>query len=124
MKKASCILLIDEKNKLFLSVSLKTDKTDFNLPGGKVEKGESFKQAAIREMKEETGLDILEKDLIIFQEDFVDGFHVITYLTTNYTNNIYTEEEGIVKWLPYIVLTKSKSWKKENSNLYYKLIKK
>lgn len=124
MKKASCILLIDEKNKLFLSVSLKTDKTDFNLPGGKVEKGETFKQAAIREMKEETGLDILEKDLIIFQEDFVDGFKVITYLTTNYTNNIYTEEEGIVKWLPYIFLTKSKSWKKENSNLYYKLIKK
>ena len=66
MKKASCILLIDEKNKLFLSVSLKTDKTDFNLPGGKVEKGETFKQAAIREMKEETGLDILEKDLIMF----------------------------------------------------------
>jgi 8-oxo-dGTP diphosphatase len=123
MKKASCILLIDEKNKLFLSVSLKTDKTDFNLPGGKVEKGETFKQAAIREMKEETGLDILEKDLIMFQEDFVDGFQVITYLTTNYTNNIYTEEEGIVKWLPYIFLTKSKSWKKENSNLYYKLIK-
>ena len=122
MKKASCILLIDEKNKLFLSVSLKTDKTDFNLPGGKVEKGETFKQAAIREMKEETGLDILEKDLIMFQEDFVDGFQVITYLTTNYTNNIYTEEEGIVKWLPYIFLTKSKSWKKENSNLYYKLI--
>jgi hypothetical protein len=59
----------------------------------------------------------------MFQEDFVDGFQVITYLTTNYTNNIYTEEEGIVKWLPYIFLTKSKSWKKENSNLYYKLIK-
>jgi 8-oxo-dGTP diphosphatase len=123
MKKASCILLIDEKNKLFLSVSLKTDKTDFNLPGGKVEKGESFKQAAIREMKEETGLDILEKDLIIFQTDFVDGYKVITFLITKYTNQIYTEEEGIVMWLPYIHLTKSKSWKKENSNLYYKLIK-
>jgi 8-oxo-dGTP diphosphatase len=123
MKKASCILLIDEENKLFLSVSLKTDKTDFNLPGGKVEKGETFKQAAIREMKEETGLDILELDLIKFQKDFVDGYQVITYLTTKYTNKIYTKEKGIVKWLPYIHLTRSKSWKKENSNLYYKLIK-
>jgi len=123
MKKASCILLIDEKNKLFLSVSLKTDKTDFNLPGGKVEKGETFKQAAVREMKEETGLDILEKDLTEFQEDFVDGYQVITFLATKYSNEIYTKEEGIVIWLPYIHLTKSKSWKEENSNLYYKLIK-
>ena len=32
MPKASCVLLIDKINKLFLSVSLKTDKTDFNLP--------------------------------------------------------------------------------------------
>ena len=60
MPKASCVLLIDKINKLFLSVSLKTDKTDFNLPGGKVEKSETFKQAAIREMKEETGLNIKE----------------------------------------------------------------
>ena len=58
-----------------------------------------------------------------YEGDFVDGYKVITFLITKYTNQIYTEEEGIVMWLPYIHLTKSKSWKKENSNLYYKLIK-
>ena len=41
----------------FLSVSLKEDHTDFNLPGGKVEQNETFEEAAIREVKEETGLD-------------------------------------------------------------------
>ncbi len=69
MKKASCTLLIDKLKKKFLSVSLKDDKTDANLPGGKVEPNETYKQAAIRELKEETGLNILEKDLIKFQEE-------------------------------------------------------
>lgn len=122
MPKASCVLLIDKINKLFLSVSLKTDKTDFNLPGGKVEKSETFKQAAIREMKEETGLNIKEKNLAIFQEDIVDNYNVITFITNKWSGKIYTQEKGIVKWLPYIYLTKSKTWEKENSDLYIKLM--
>jgi len=35
-------------------------------PGGHVEAGESFKMAAVREMKEEVGLDILAQSLIPF----------------------------------------------------------
>ena len=102
MPKASCVLLIDKINKLFLSVSLKTDKTDFNLPGGKVEKSETFKQAAIREMKEETGLNIKEENLAIFQENIVKNYYVITFITNKWSGEIYTQEKGIVKWLPYI----------------------
>ena len=36
------------------------------LPGGHVEAGESFKMAAVREMKEEVGLDISAQNLIPF----------------------------------------------------------
>ena len=121
MKKASCTLLIDKLNKKFLSVSLKDDKTDANLPGGKVEQNETYKQAAIRELKEETGLNILEKDLIKFQEEIEEEYNVITYLVLKWSGEIYTEEEGVVKWLPLIFLTKSKKWKKYNTNLYTKL---
>ncbi len=40
--------------------------------GGKLEKGESIKQAAIREIKEELGLDLDESELIL-QGEFIDG---------------------------------------------------
>ena len=90
MPKASCVLLIDKINKLFLSVSLKTDKTDFNLPSGKVEKSETFKPAAIREMKEETGLNIKEENLAIFQENIVKNYYVITFITNKCSGNHLT----------------------------------
>ena len=42
MKKASCVLIVNKKDQTFLSVSLKNDHDDMNLPGGRVEKGETY----------------------------------------------------------------------------------
>ena len=58
MNSASCILIVNKDKGEFLSVSLKDDKTDFNLPGGKVELNETLEDTAIRETKEETGINI------------------------------------------------------------------
>ena len=52
-KIAVCVLIINVENYTFLSVSLKDDHTDFNLPGGKVEFGENLTSTGIREVKEE-----------------------------------------------------------------------
>lgn len=40
----------------------------YNIPGGGVEPGESIKDAVIREVKEETGLDVEVKDMIYVLE--------------------------------------------------------
>ena len=59
----SQVVLINEEG-LILLVSRKDDHTSFSLPGGKLDEGETFEAAAIREVKEETGLDVFNLQLI------------------------------------------------------------
>lgn len=54
VKEAVCCLI--EKDGKFLSVTRKDDHTKWGLPGGKVDPGETSKQAVVREVFEETGL--------------------------------------------------------------------
>lgn len=62
-------VIIKRENK-YLLVQEKQEKAYglWNFPAGKVDKGESFEQAAIREAKEETGYDVeLVRKIGIFQ---------------------------------------------------------
>lgn len=55
-------IILDDNSKVLLC--LRTDKEVWNLPGGGVEIGESPWAAVIREVKEETGLDVKIKRLL------------------------------------------------------------
>ena len=120
MNTAVCVLILNDDKTKFLSVSLKEDHTDFNLPGGKVEQNETFEEAAIREIKEETGLDIY--NLNFLYKDFDIDYEVITYYTLSHQGIINTLENHVVKWLPLYDLTKSKKWPKYNSMVYNKFL--
>lgn len=80
-----------------LTVSRKDDKTDFGLPGGKAEGNESLVDALRREVREETGLDIL-RPIHVFQRPSHD-FMCHTFLC-DYNGSIETDEDGLVRWHP------------------------
>lgn len=98
MKKA-VVVLIETVNEKFVMVSRKDNPNDFGLPGGKVDRDEEEIQAAVREVKEEIGLDIYEEDLeLIFTED-CNGYKASTYHyrgTPVDINTLVSEEDGVI----------------------------
>ena len=60
-------LIFNPENKLFFMSSHKW-KGKYVIPGGHIELGESIEQALIREVKEDTNLDIYALEYIFFQE--------------------------------------------------------
>lgn len=98
---AACILIISDDGKV-LAVSRKDDPSDFGLPGGKVDPGEDAKTAAIRELKEETGLDV--RDVREIFDDVDDTHHVTTFFAEAH-GTIDTDESGVIRWVDIAVLT-------------------
>lgn len=56
------LLVFNDKNEVLMQ--LRTDYNQWGFPGGAMELGESFEEVAIRELKEETNLDIDEMKLL------------------------------------------------------------
>lgn len=59
----SVVAVITDDQGRFLAVSRKDDHDDLGLPGGKIEPGESPEEAVVRELYEETGLNVSRRSL-------------------------------------------------------------
>lgn len=81
------------------------------LPGGHIEDGESFAEAVIREVLEETGLIIVEPKLCgVKHWVYNDGSRSISFLykTDNFSGELISSDEGEVFWADIGDLTKMK----------------
>ena len=69
-------LIINDMDEVLLVKSYKWKNRKYSVPGGHVELGESFEEAIIREVKEETGLDVVPKRLFMIQECVLSLIHI------------------------------------------------
>ena len=72
-------ILIEENNILLVKQDV-TETRHWALPGGRPESGETLEQCLVREMKEETGLDVQVKELLYITDRFYQDYHVVHIL--------------------------------------------
>ncbi len=99
------MVMVEDKStgKVLVQERVKSWK-GLSFPGGHVEAGESFVESAIREVKEETGLDIfnLSSCGVIHwaHKDTFDRYIVHLYKTNDFSGELISEtEEGRVFWM-------------------------
>ena len=95
------LCLITDGDRMLLQNRTKNDWQGYTLPGGHVEQGESFVDAVIREMKEETGLDIKNPRLVgVKQFPIKNGRYVVLlFKTTEYSGTVVSSDEGQMEWV-------------------------
>ena len=101
--------MICDGDKVLVQNKVNCDWAGITFPGGHVEKGESFTDAVIREVLEETGLKISSPQLCGVKDwSNEDGsrYMVLLYKTKKFEGNLTSSEEGEVYWLSLEEMTR------------------
>lgn len=89
-------ILIKDNSILLLDQNVE-DSRSWSLPGGTLEEGETLEQALVREMREETGLEVAVNDFLYICDNIAPNRHVVhlTFLVTEIGGTIGEITEGV-----------------------------
>ena len=94
--------MIYDGTKILVQDRKDPDWPGITFPGGHVEKGESFTDAVIREVYEETGLKISSPQLCGIKDwtnDDGSRYMVLFYKANRFEGNLLSSDEGEVYWV-------------------------
>ena len=94
------LCMVRDGDRVLVMDRKKEDWSGITFPGGHVEAGESFTEAVIREVKEETGLRITSPQMCGMKNWVEDGIRyvVLFYKTEKFEGDLISSEEGEVWW--------------------------
>ena len=102
-KSCGAIIFYTGKNNTRILLVKNNNGRYWSFPKGHIEIGETEKETAIREIKEETGLDVEIKDGFREVSDYCPfgkiKKHVVFFLAQAYTDNVVMQEEEIAEYI-------------------------
>ncbi len=111
-----CYVMKDDKTLMIFRNKKENDYHEgkWNGLGGKFEPGETPEECAIRELKEETGLDVIRphlKGFITFPLfDKVDDWYVFVFVIKEFEGELIDSPEGHLEWIPNEKLNDLNLW--------------
>ncbi len=101
------LCLIEDGDRILLQNRTGEDWKGYALPGGHVERGESFVDAVVREIREETGLEIADPRLVGVKQFPIENgrYVVLLFKATKWSGKLVSSAEGSVEWIPYDALS-------------------
>lgn len=106
-REEKCVLtnmcMVYDGNRILVQDRMNPDWPGITFPGGHIEPKESFVESVIREIKEETGLDISNVQLCGIKQWTHRGgkyrYIVFFYKTNTYSGELKSSDEGKVFWI-------------------------